>query len=177
VAAAKRPQRGTVIGGEGVQAEIDRGQVQLDNVKAHRRDRCLVRNQNGARRVVVIARERGGNSVPAVFQFGKPAASFIRVRGMVLDADEAKSWDNPDERFEIKGTNHQEAYSLDGACTDMAEEYLSRLRRAEIGICYHIAGAHLLGNAQEPSRRQDNRRASSGDQVNRTFVSAMKRRS
>jgi hypothetical protein len=104
------------------------------------------------------------------FNSESQAASFIRVRiakGPVVYADEAKSWDNPDERFEIKGTNHQETYSLDGACTDMAEEYVSCLRRAEIGICHHIAGAHR--NAQESSR-QDNRRASSGDQVNRIFV-------
>jgi hypothetical protein len=40
--------------------------------------------------------------------------------------------------------DHQEAYSLDGACTNQAEEYFSRLRRAEIGIHHHIAGAYLL---------------------------------
>jgi hypothetical protein len=38
-----------------------------------------------------------------------------------------------------KRHNHQEAYSLDGACTNQAEEYFSRLRRSEIGI-HHIAG-------------------------------------
>lgn len=107
------------------------------------------------------------------FNLESQAASVIRVRiakGTVVYADEAKSWDNPDERFEIKGTNHQETYSIDGACIDMAEEYFSCLCRAEIGICHRIAGAHLLRNAQESSRRQDNRRASSGDQVNRIFV-------
>jgi len=30
--------------------------------------------------------------------------------------------------------NHQEAYSLDGACTNAAEEFFSRMRQAEIGI-------------------------------------------
>jgi ISXO2 transposase-like protein len=44
----------------------------------------------------------------------------------------------------MKRINHQEAYSLEGACTNMAEEYFSRLRRAEIGIHHHIAGAYLL---------------------------------
>ena len=39
-----------------------------------------------------------------------------------MHADEAASWDNLHERFEIKRINHQEAYSLDGACTNMAEE-------------------------------------------------------
>jgi hypothetical protein len=49
----------------------------------------------------------------------------------------------------MKRINHQEAYSLDGACTNQAEEYFSRLRRAEIGIHHHIAGAYLLRYAQE----------------------------
>jgi hypothetical protein len=43
----------------------------------------------------------------------------------------------------MKRINHQEAYSFDGACTNQAEEYFSRLRRAEIGIHHHIAGAYL----------------------------------
>jgi hypothetical protein len=36
----------------------------------------------------------------------------------------------------------------------MAEEYFSRLRRAEIGIHHHIAGAYLLRYAQESSWRE-----------------------
>lgn len=35
---------------------------------------------------------------------------------------EAASWDNLHERFTIKMINHQEAYGLDGACTDLAEQ-------------------------------------------------------
>ena len=62
------------------------------------------------------------------------------------------------ERFEVKSNNRQEAHRLDGACTNMAEEYVSRLRRAEIAIHHHIAGAYLLRYAQEPSWRKDNRR-------------------
>jgi len=123
-----------------------------------------------------VIRERGGNSVPAVFNTESQAASFIRARiakGTVVRADDAASWDNLHERFEIKRINHQEAYSLDGACTNMAEEYFSRLRRAEIGI--HIAGADLLRYAQESSWREDNRRVPNGDQVSRVAALAMKR--
>ena len=92
-----------------------------------------------------------------------------------MHADEAASWDNLHERFAVKRINHQEAYSLDGACTNMAEEYSSRLRRAEIGIYHHIAGAYLLRYAQESSWREDNRRVSNGDQVNRIAALALKR--
>jgi ISXO2-like transposase domain len=51
----------------------------------------------------------------------------------------------------MKRINRQEVYSLDGACTNSAEKYFSRLRRAEIGIHRHIAGAYLLRYAQESS--------------------------
>jgi hypothetical protein len=57
----------------------------------------------------------------------------------------------------------------------MAEEYFSRLRRAEIGIHRHIAGAYLLRYAQKSSWREDNRRLSNGDQVNRIASLALKR--
>jgi hypothetical protein len=150
--------------------------VKPANQKENRRDRRFARNQNGKRGVVVVIRERGGNSVPAVFDTESQAASFIRARiakGTVVHADEAASWDNPHERFEIKRINHQEAYSLDGACTNMAEEYFSRLRRAEIGIHHHIAGAHRLRYAQESSWREHNRRVSNGDHVSRIAALAM----
>ena len=54
-------------------------------------------------------------------------------------------------------------------------EYFSRLRRAEIGIRHHIAGAYLPRYAQESSWREDNRRVSNGDQVSHVAALAMKR--
>jgi hypothetical protein len=154
---------------------VDGGYVKPANQKVRRVGLRFSRNQNGKRKVVVIVRERGGNSVPAVFNTESQAASFIRARiakGTVVHADEGASWDNLYERFEVKRINHQEAYSLDGACTNMAEEYFSRLRRAEIGIHHYIAGAYLLRYAQESSWREDNRRVSNGDQVSRVAVLA-----
>jgi transposase-like protein len=174
--------RGRVVGGEGKEAEIDGGYfggyVKPANLKEDRLDRRLSRNQNGKRKVVVIIRERGGASVPAVFASESAAGSFIRARiakGTTVHADESGAWDGLHERFEMKRINHQEAYSFDGACTNQAEEYFSRLRRAEIGIHHHIAGAYLLRYAQESSWREDNRRVSNGDQVSRVAALAMKR--
>jgi ISXO2-like transposase domain len=174
--------RGRVVGGEGKVAEVDGGYfggyVKPANIKADRKDRRFFQNQSGKRKVVVIIRQRGGNSVPPVFGSESAAASFIKARiakGTVVHADEAGSWDGLHERFEMKRINHQEAYSMDGACTNWAEEYFSRLRRAEIGIHHHIAGAYLLHYAQESSWREDNRRMSNGDQVNRVAALAMKR--
>jgi hypothetical protein len=174
--------KGRVVGGEGKEAEVDDGYfggyVKPANQKENRRDRRYAHNQSGKRKVVVIIRERGGNSVPAVFGTESQASAFIRARiakGTVVHADEASSWDGLHERFEMKRINHQEAYSLDGACTNQVEEYFGRMRRAEIGIHHHIAGAYLLRYAQESSWREDNRRVSNGDQVNRIAALALKR--
>src|SRR3954454_19345680 len=61
--------------------------------------------------------------------------------------------------------NHQEGYSIDGACTNGAESYFSRLRRGELGHHHHIAGPYLVRYAQEAAWREDLRRVSNGEQV------------
>ena len=78
-------------------------------------------------------------------------------------------------RFEMKRIDHQVAYSLDGACTNMAESYFSRLRRGEMGHHHHIAGPYLLRYAQESAWREDNRRVANGDQVRRVAGLALGR--
>jgi hypothetical protein len=47
------------------------------------------------------------------------------------------------------------------------------MRRGEIGHHHHIAGPYLLRFAQEASWREDNRRVSNGEQVNRVARLAM----
>ena len=174
--------KGRVIGGEGRVAEVDGGYfggyVKPANLRENRVDRRLSENRTGKRKVVVIVRERNGNSVPAVFASEGSALSWIKSRiepGTVVNADEAGSWNGLHSKYEMKRINHQEAYSLDGACTNMAEEYFSRLRRAEIGHHHHIAGAYLLRYAQEASWREDNRRLPNGEQVRTVAHFAMKR--
>lgn len=175
--------KGRMIGGEGKTAEVDGGYfggyIKPANLKEHRQDRRLAHVQNGKRKVVVVIRERNGNSLPAVFKSEAQALSFIRGRvakGTTLNADEAGTWDALHARFEMKRINHEEAYSLDGACTNWAEEFFSRMRRGEIGHHHHIAGAYLLRYAQEASWREDNRRLTNGEQVNRLAGLAMQRK-
>ncbi len=74
-----------------------------------------------------------------------------------------------------KRINHEEAYTMDDACTNWAEEFFSRRRSAEIGIHHHIAGAYLLRYALERSWRGDSRRLSNGEQVNRLAALSLKR--
>ena len=172
-----------MVGGEGKTSEVDGGYfggyVKPANLKENRRDRRLAINQNGKRQCVVIIRERNGNSVPAVFKGESHAASFIKSRvthGTKLQADEAGSWDSLHKNFEVARINHEEAYSLDGACTNWAESYFSRLRRSEIGHHHHVAGVYLLRYAQESAWREDNRRVSNGEQVQRIAGLALSRK-
>jgi molybdenum-dependent DNA-binding transcriptional regulator ModE len=75
---------GRIVGGKGKMAEVDGGYfggyVKPANRKEKRVDRRFAQNQNGKRKVVVIIRERGGNSVPAVFHSMSQASAFIRAR-------------------------------------------------------------------------------------------------
>jgi transposase-like protein len=173
--------KGRVLGGDDKVAEVDGayfgGYVKPSNRVENRVDRRLAENQTGKRKVVVIIRERGGDSLPAVFNSEAAATKFIATHikpGTIVNADEASSWDNLHARFEMKRINHSEAYSLDGACTNWAEEYFSRLRRGEIGHHHHISGAYLLRYAQEMAWREDNRRVANGDQVRRISTLAMR---
>ena len=61
--------------------------------------------------------------------------------------------------YEMHRINHSVAYSLDGACTNQAESYFSRLRRAEIGQHHHISGKYLGACAGGMTWKEDNRRA------------------
>src|SRR6202162_3881110 len=174
--------KGRVVGGVGKVAEVDGGYfggyVKPANHRENRSDRRLTRNQTGKRKAVVIIRERNGRSLPAVFRSEGQALTFIRARiakGTIINADESGSWDALHAQYEMKRVNHEEAYSLDGACTNWAEEFFSRMRRAEAGHHHHIAGPYLLRYAQEASWREDCRRMSNGEQVQRVAGLAMKR--
>jgi hypothetical protein len=95
----------------------------------------------------------------------------------VVHADKAGSWDNLHERFEVKGIKRQEAYSLDGACTHQAEKYFRRLRRAEVRIHHHTAGAYFIFRyARESPWREDISGVSNDDQVNCVAALAVKAR-
>jgi transposase-like protein len=172
--------KGRQLGGEGTEASVDGayfgGYVKPSNLVENRRDRRRAENMSGKRQVVVVIRQHGGDSLPAVFKSEAAAVGFIRAHvkpGTVVNADEASSWDSLHARFEMKRIDHSNAYSLDGACTNWAEEYFSRLRRGEIGHHHHISGPYLIRYAQEAAFREDGRRVANGEQVTRVAELAM----
>lgn len=95
------------------------------------------------------------------------------LRDSVIHADEAAAWDPLHAMFQVMRINHKQAYSQGGACTNGAESYFSRLRRAE-AVHGHISGSYLLRYAQEAAFREDGRRASNGELVRRIVTSAMR---
>ncbi len=142
------------------------GYIKPANYKEHRLDRRTRYVQNGKRRVVVIMRERNGRTLPFVFKSEVASISTIEkhvAAGSTIYADDANSWDALHAKYLTKRVNHSVAYSDNGACTNMAESFFSRVRRAEIGIHHHIAGAYLNSYAAEMAWREDNRRVSNGE--------------
>ena len=166
-ALAAEKQDATVKGEVEIDGAYFGGYVKPANHSENRVDRRLLRNQTGKREVVVIMRERGGNVLPFVFKQEGAAIGTIESRvapGSTIFADEATGWDALHARYLTKRINHSEAYSLNGACTNQAESFFSRLRRAEIGTHHHIAGKYLAAYAGEMAWREDNRRVSNGEQ-------------
>jgi hypothetical protein len=124
-----------------------------------------------------VIRERDGMTLPGVYRSEGEALDFIRRKiapGTEVHADESGAWNALHGRFIMKRINHQEAYSLNDACTNDAESFFARMRRAEIGHHHHIAGPYLIRFAQEMAWREDHRRDSNGSQVDRVVALVMK---
>ncbi|CAO3439923.1 possible transposase [Azospirillum doebereinerae] len=100
-----------------------------------------------------------------------------------MHTDESSAWNDLHARYPMHRINHQDAYSQDGACTNGAESFFSRIRRGEIGsrrnsvppaastneVCaigyhHHISALYLHRYAQEAAFREDHRRTSNGEQ-------------
>lgn len=143
------------------------GYVKPANEAKDRKDRRKAVNQSGKRQSVIVAREANGRTLTHVAKNEAEGVAFVAAtvkHGSTVHADEASHWDKLAAYFPIKRINHQEAYSRDGACTNQAESFFSRLRRAEVGIHHHIAGAYLGAYAAEMAWREDCRRQANGTQ-------------
>ena len=158
-------------GGKGEIVEIDGayfgGYVKPENYKVNRLDRRLSENQTGKRKAVVVMRERQGRTATAVFKNEAASVDHVAARiadGSIVHADEATVWDELHGHYAMKRVNHSVAFRDEGACTNQAESYFSRLRRAEIGTHHHISGRYLAAYAAEMGWREDMRRESNGAQ-------------
>ena len=143
------------------------GYIKPANYKEQRIDRRLSLNQNGKRRAVVVMRERNGCTLPFVFKSEHASLPTIEQRvtlGSTIYADDAANWNALHSRYLTKRIDHNVCYSDGNACTNQAESFFSRIRRAEIGTHHHIAGPYLEFYASEMAWREDARRNSNGEQ-------------
>jgi transposase-like protein len=152
------------------------GHVRPANLKADRVDRRLLQNQTGKRRVVVIARERGGRTKTTVTKTEADGVAFVAKvvqPGSEVHADEASHWDALHAKFQTHRINHSEAYSLNGACTNQAESFLARLRRMVDGQHHHVSPRHLHQYAAHAAWMEDHRRLDNGTLTKRVLSLAM----
>ena len=91
----------------------------------------------------------------------RPKASAMRLEGvdfakervepgLALSADELPHWDLLAGRFDLRRVNHSEAYCENGVHTNLAESYLSRLRRIIRGQHHAVSGKYLGTYAGTP---------------------------
>lgn len=167
----------TMLDGE---VEIDgaffHGHIRPANEAANRVDRRLAQNQTGKRRVVIALRQRKGRTRTFVARHeaeGVEIAKRIVKRSAVMHADEASHWDGLHAGWQVHRINHSEAYCLEGACTNWAESFFSRLRRMVDGQHHTVSPQYLYQYANHAAWIEDNRRLDNGALANRALGLAL----
>jgi transposase-like protein len=166
------------VTGDEMQDAVLTGEVEVDgayfggylkprNWKENRVDRRLRRHQNGKRRCVFAIREREGRVVPVVIKSETSEAVTTAIRKHIdsqasIHADENAAYDALHAQYQMFRINHSRVYSDGEACTNGAEGWFSRLRRAEIGQHHHIAGKYLHSYANEMAYKENRRRQDNG---------------
>jgi hypothetical protein len=154
------------------------GKVKQANRKADRTDRRAAEEQTGKRQVVVVARESLGRTLPFIVARESAAVPLIRqhvASGTIVHADESGAWDALHASYPMLRVNHSREFRADdGACTNEAESWFSRLRRAEFGIHHRISGKYLYQYADEMAWREDHRREPNGLHFRRVTGAALR---
>jgi transposase-like protein len=169
--------KGATLDGE---VEIDGcyvgGTIRPANKVENRIDRRLAEHQTGTRRVVVAFRQRKGRTLPFVVRNeweGAEIAKTVVGRTSIIHADEASHWDVLHSGWQVHRINHSEAYCLDGACTNWAESYFSRLRRMIRGQHHYVSPQYLHQYANHAAWLEDHRRLDNGALAHRALGLAL----
>jgi transposase-like protein len=152
------------------------GSVRQENRAEDRKDRRLREHRSPDRRVVVALRARKGRTVTGVFNSEDEGVPMVRARvlpGSIVFADEASSWDILHGWYTARRINHTIAFSDDGACTNQAESFFSRLRRMVGGQHHKVSARHLHAYAAHAAWMEDHRRLDNGTLANRALGLAL----
>ena len=99
-------------------------------------------NRTDKRRVVVALCERYGRTLARLFRLESDGIAFARepiVEGSLVAADDLRHWNVLASSFTMERIDHSEAYSFDGAHTNLAESYFARLRRMIPGQHHRVS--------------------------------------
>lgn len=153
------------------------GHIRPSNFAEDRIDRRLARHQTGTRRVVVALRQRKGRTLTFVRKTEAEgvqiATEVISRMAKVVYADEGSHWDHLHDAWTVGRINHSEAYSADGANTNMVESFFSRLRRMVEGQHHGVSPKYLYQYAGHAAWLEDHRRRSNGENAFATVANAM----
>lgn len=153
------------------------GHVRPANKVEDRVDRRLSENQTGKRRVVIAARARKGRTLTFVTDSEAKGVAFLNSVAdphASIHADEASHWDVLHAHYPTSRINHSEAYCDNGACTNAAESYFSRLRRMVSGQHHFVSPQHLHQYAAQAAWIEDHRRLDNGKLAHRSLALALK---
>jgi hypothetical protein len=152
------------------------GHVRPANRRSKRVDRRLLHNRTDKRRVIVALRERSGRTLARSFRLESEGVTFARERvieGSVVAADNLRHWDVLASSFNMERIDHSEAYSLEGAHTNLAESYFARLRRMIRGQHHRVEASKLDAYAIHAGWLEDHRRQSNGELADRLMRNAL----
>ncbi|WP_421952903.1 IS1595 family transposase [Pelagibacterium sp.] len=153
------------------------GHIRPANFAEDRIDRRLAKHQTGTRRVVIALRERKGRTrtfVAKIEAEGVEIAKRIVSRmATTVYADEGSHWDHLHDGWTVGRINHSEAYSADGANTNMVESYFSRLRRMVAGQHHGVSPKYLHQYSAHAAWLEDHRRRDNGGNAMAVVANAM----
>jgi len=96
------------------------------------------------------------------------AVAFVKsvlTPGTIVHVDYGSQWMRLNMHFELKRVNHSVSYSQDGACTNWAESFFSRVRAAERGGCRYWWPRYAEQYGVELAWKEENRLVDNGSQV------------
>jgi len=126
---------------------------------SRRNRRRLNRNKEKAK-VVMVARERYGNSRAFIVSHESKMPSILPdvvEEGSFVFSDSFNGSAQIGAHFQAFRVNHSKQYASGFISTNHAESYFSRLRRIELGTHHKIAGPYTLQYANDACWREDNR--------------------
>lgn len=97
------------------------------------------------------------------------AVSFVKsvvALGTIVHVDYGSQWMRLNMHFELKRVNHSISYSQDGACTNWAESFFSRVRAAERGVYRYWWPRYAQQYGTELAWKEENRFVDNGGQIN-----------